>query len=166
VGRIYIGGAGLARGYLGDAGRTAERFITHPVTAERLYCTGDLGRYRPDGVIELLGREDRQLRIQGLRVAPGEIEAAVRDCPGVGDCTVTMAAAGAASPGQQRLVAVVVPEPGNCPEAEAIVARLRTRLPHYLIPDRIQVAGRLPLTPNGKVDLPRAAGLPSASLSS
>jgi amino acid adenylation domain-containing protein len=62
AGRIYIGGAGLARGYLGDAQRTAERFITHPVTAERLYCTGDLGRYRPDGTIELLGREDRQLQ--------------------------------------------------------------------------------------------------------
>lgn len=126
------------------------------MTAERLYCTGDLGRYRPDGTIELLGREDRQLYIRGLRIAPGEIEAAVRDCPGVRDCTVTMVAAGTEPAGQPRLVALVVPEPGSRTDVQAIAARLRTRLPCYLIPERIQVTERLPLTPNGKVDIARA----------
>jgi amino acid adenylation domain-containing protein len=153
AGRIYIGGAGLARGYLGDAERTAERFITHPVTGERLYCTGDLGRYRPDGTIELLGCEDRQLRLQGRRIAPGEIETAVRDCPGVRDCIVTMVTEPA---DQQCLVALVVPEAGGRPESQAIIAQLRARLPEYMIPARTHVTGRLPLTPNGKIDIPAA----------
>ena len=80
-GRVYIGGAGLAEGYWDDAQRTASRFITHPETGERLYDTGDLGRYRPDGLIELLGRDDEQVKIRGHRVEPGEVAAVLRQHP-------------------------------------------------------------------------------------
>jgi amino acid adenylation domain-containing protein len=152
-GRIYIGGAGLARGYLGDEERTTERFIRHPGTGERLYWTGDLGRYWPDGTIELLGREDRQVKIQGFRVEPGEVEAAIRAEPGVRECA---AGAETVAAGQRRLVALVVPEQGRRLDGAAIVAALRDRLPHYLVPSRIEVVEELPLTPNGKLDLARA----------
>jgi amino acid adenylation domain-containing protein len=159
AGRIYIGGDGVARGYLNDAHRTAERFIIHPVTGERLYWTGDLGRYRSDAIIELLGREDRQLKVQGFRIEPGEVESAVRDCPGVRECAVG-AVTGPA--GQRHLVALAVPEPGAQPDAVAIIARLRARLPAYMVPARVHVTEHLPLTSNGKVDISRAlAELPS-----
>ncbi|MET9810325.1 amino acid adenylation domain-containing protein [Streptomyces halstedii] len=83
TGELYIGGAGVALGYLGDPDRTAERFLTDPVSGERLYRTGDLGRYLPDGTIEFLGREDAQVKIRGYRVELAEVEAAVQDHPGV-----------------------------------------------------------------------------------
>jgi amino acid adenylation domain-containing protein len=159
-GRIYIGGAGLARGYLGDQDRTAERFIRHPGTGERLYWTGDLGRYWPDGTIELLGREDRQLKIQGFRVEPGEVEAAIRAEPGVRACAV---GAETAAAGQRRLVALAVPEQGVRLEGTAILAALRDRLPHYLVPARIEVVRELPLTPNGKLDMAGALASVSAA---
>ncbi|WP_327287082.1 non-ribosomal peptide synthetase [Streptomyces sp. NBC_01198] len=152
VGRIHIGGAGLARGYWRDAERTAERFITHPATGERLYWTGDLGRYRPGGVIEFLGREDRQAKIQGFRVEPGEVEAAVRACDGVRDCAVAVEDGPA---GQRRLVALVVAEPGRHPDAAALAALLRGRLPHYMVPGSIHVVDRPALSANGKVDVAR-----------
>lgn len=154
VGQIHIGGAGLARGYRHDPDRTAERFIRHPVTGERLYRTGDLGRYWPDGTIEFLGRQDRQLKIQGFRIEPGEIEAAARSHPAVRDCMVR----GETSPGgSRRLVALVVPEPPGqpgYPAPEDILAHLRARLPHYMVPSQLHVVERFPLTANGKVDLP------------
>ncbi|MEU7412792.1 amino acid adenylation domain-containing protein [Streptomyces sp. NPDC042638] len=153
TGRIHIGGTGLARGYAGDAERTAERFLTHPRTGERLYWTGDLGRYWPDGTIEFLGREDRQLKIQGFRVEPGEVEAALRGHPGVVECAVC---AVPAPGGQQALVALVVAAGGEPPAPAALTAHLRDRLPAYLVPGRIHLVDRLPLTANGKVD-PRAA---------
>ncbi|WUH89174.1 amino acid adenylation domain-containing protein [Streptomyces sp. NBC_00433] len=153
VGRIHIGGAGLARGYWRDPERTAERFVTHPATGERLYWTGDLGRYRPDGVIEFLGREDRQAKIQGFRVEPGEVEAAVRACDGVRDCAVAVEDGPA---GQKRLVALVVAEPGEKPQAAELAARLRGRLPHYMVPGSIHVVDRPALSANGKVDVARS----------
>ncbi|MEU8383702.1 amino acid adenylation domain-containing protein [Streptosporangium sp. NPDC048865] len=153
VGRIYIGGAGLARGYAGDEQRTAERFVRHPRTGERLYWTGDLGRYLPGGIIEFLGREDRQLKIHGFRVEPGEIESAIREHPGVRECAVG-AVSGAG--GRPRLVAFAVPHAGRAPDAAAITARLRDRLPSYMVPGQIHVLNRLPLTSNGKVDVSRA----------
>jgi len=153
VGRIHIGGAGLSKGYWRNEERTEERFFHHPVTGERLYWTGDLGCYRPDGTIEFLGREDRQLKIQGFRVEPGEVESAIREHPAVGDCAVS----GAETPGgQRRLVSLVVPGEGERLDSAAMLAHLRTRLPHYLIPGQIHVLDRLPLTANGKVDIATA----------
>ncbi|MGA5704450.1 non-ribosomal peptide synthetase [Peterkaempfera bronchialis] len=156
TGGIHIGGAGLASGYAGDLERTEEQFIRHPETGERLYRTGDLGRYRPDGTIEFLGREDRQLKIQGFRVEPGEVESAIRDCPGVAECAVCAAPVPG---GQQRLVALVVPGDGAAPEPTVIAERLATRLPSYMVPGLIQVVDRLPLTANGKVDAAALASL-------
>lgn len=158
AGRIYIGGAGLARGYAGDAARTAERFVRHPRTGERLYWTGDLGRYLPDGDIEFLGREDRQLKIHGFRVEPGEIESAIRGLPGVRECAVGAVAGAGGAP---RLVALVVPDDGGTGEAgtgdvAAIARRLRDRLPGYMVPGQIRLLDRLPLSANGKVDVARA----------
>ncbi|MFC8449568.1 amino acid adenylation domain-containing protein [Kitasatospora sp. NPDC057223] len=147
TGRIHIGGTGLARGYAGDPERTAERFVRHPRTGERLYVTGDLGRYRPDGTIEFLGREDRQLKIQGFRVEPGEVEAAIRSHPQVAECAV-----GAADGpgGQRQLAALVVPADGA--DLTGLGRYLGERLPSYLVPGRIHLLERLPLTANGKVD--------------
>jgi amino acid adenylation domain-containing protein len=161
TGQIHIGGVGLARGYLGDAERTAERFHIHPRTGERLYRTGDLGRYWPDGTIEFLGREDRQVKVLGFRVEPGEVEAALRECPGVAECVVT---AQASPDGQRRLVALVVPAPGERVDEAGLRARLRHQLPHYMVPARTHVVERLPLTANGKVDAARAlATLPAGT---
>ncbi|NEB13986.1 amino acid adenylation domain-containing protein [Streptomyces coelicoflavus] len=150
VGRIHIGGIGLSRGYWRDPDRTADRFVPHPVTGERLYTTGDLGCYRPDGTIEFLGREDRQLKIQGFRVEPGEVEATLLEHPAVQRSAVdAVRVAG----GQLRLAALVVPAEGARPEPEELLAHLRARLPHYLVPGRLHVLDTLPLTANGKVDV-------------
>ncbi|MFE5584823.1 amino acid adenylation domain-containing protein [Kitasatospora sp. NPDC056531] len=159
VGRIYIGGVGLARGYRNDPERTAERFVRHPETGERLYWTGDLGRYWPDGTIEFLGREDRQVKILGFRVEPGAVETATRSHPAVRECVVCV---DDAPGGQRRLLLLVVPEPGERPDGREIAAHLRTLLPHYMVPAHIQIVDRLPLTPNGKVDVRRARALVSA----
>ncbi|MCW3845311.1 amino acid adenylation domain-containing protein, partial [Micromonospora yasonensis] len=153
VGGIYIGGAGLAEGYWRDPERTAERFVTDLATGERLYRTGDLGRYWPDGTIEFLGREDRQVKVQGFRVEPGEIEAVARTHPRVRDCAVT---AQQVPGGQRRLVAIVVPGEGGAPDPASLAGYLRERLPAYLVPARIHLLDRLPLSGNGKVDLDRA----------
>jgi amino acid adenylation domain-containing protein len=160
TGRIYIGGAGLARGYWRDEERTAERFIAHPRTGERLYWTGDLGRYWPDGTIEFLGREDRQVKIQGFRVEPGEVEAALRKHCDVHDCVVC---ADSGPGGHTRLVALAVSAPERQLDSAVLIAHLGSCLPHYMIPERIAVVDRLPLTPNGKVDVERALALASAA---
>ncbi len=156
VGRIYIGGIGLARGYWRDEERTAERFVHHPESGERLYWTGDLGRYWPDGTIEFLGREDRQVKVQGFRVEPGEVEAAIRTHPAVRECVVCV---DGAPGGQLRLLSLVVPAAGHDLDEQAVVGHLRARLPHYMVPGRIRVADQLPLTPNGKVDTARVRAL-------
>ncbi|MEV1147485.1 amino acid adenylation domain-containing protein, partial [Micromonospora sp. NPDC049799] len=160
VGGIYIGGTGLADGYWRDPERTAERFVTDPATGERLYRTGDLGRYWPDGTIEFLGREDRQVKVQGFRVEPGEIEAVARTHPLVRDCAVTTQQVPG---GQRRLVAIVVPEAGAAPDRAALAGYLRERLPAYLVPARIHLLDRLPLSGNGKVDLDRALATAEAA---
>ncbi|TDD06734.1 non-ribosomal peptide synthetase [Nonomuraea diastatica] len=115
AGELYIGGAGLAQGYLGDPEKTAARFITHAVTGDRLYRTGDLGRYLPDGVIEFLGREDTQVKVRGHRVELGEIEAALRSHPALADAAVLAVGDGDA----RRLAAFAELGPADVPDQAA-----------------------------------------------
>ncbi|MGB8506898.1 MAG: amino acid adenylation domain-containing protein, partial [Pyrinomonadaceae bacterium] len=156
-GELYVGGAGLARGYLGRAGLTAERFVPDPFADKegaRLYRTGDLGRYLSGGDIEYLGRIDKQVKIRGFRIEPGEVEAALRSHAFVRDCVV-MARAETSGEGL-RLVAYVVPADGA---GEAYVGELRAhlqgRLPEYMIPSAFVVVVELPLTAHGKIDYAR-----------
>ncbi|MES1241992.1 MAG: amino acid adenylation domain-containing protein [Acidobacteriota bacterium] len=148
-GDLFIGGVGLARGYWRDAEKTKRSFAVHPRTGERLYRTGDKGRWLPDGTIEFLGREDTQVKIQGYRVELGEIEAALESHPEVRSAVVS-----AVGPerGARRLVAYVVPRGGEAPELEAVRSFLRAALPEYMVPAALIVLPGLPLTANGKVD--------------
>ncbi|WP_197043708.1 AMP-binding protein [Saccharothrix sp. NRRL B-16314] len=111
TGELYIGGVGLAEGYLGDPEKTAERFVRHPSSGERLYRTGDLGRWRPEGFIEFLGREDNQVKVGGFRIELGEVEAALAACPGVARAV----AATAGDRHNKRLIAAVVRDEGKFP---------------------------------------------------
>ena len=149
-GQLFIGGTGLAQGYWRDAAKTAASFITHPQTGERLYRTGDLGRYLPGGDIEFLGREDSQVKIRGYRVELGEIEAVLAGHRQVRDAVVLARDGGA--PGEKRLAAYLVAEPGAALEAGELRAYLRERLPDYMVPAGFLFLESLPLTANGKVD--------------
>ncbi len=122
-GELYIGGAGVTRGYLDRPDLTAERFLPDPFDTRpgaRMYQTGDRGRWRPDGVLELFGRVDDQVKIRGNRVEPGEVEARLRECRGVSQAAVIAWPAGAPD---ARLVAYVVPADGAEPAAGEICAR-------------------------------------------
>ncbi|HEX4966052.1 MAG TPA: amino acid adenylation domain-containing protein [Thermoanaerobaculia bacterium] len=161
-GELCLGGAGLARGYLGRPGLTAERFVPDPFSEPggRLYRTGDLARWRPDGQIELLGRIDHQVKVRGFRVELGEIEALLAAHPAVGAAAVMARD----EEGDVRLAAYVAPAEGGAGAgkamAEALRAHLRERLPEHMVPAVWTVLDRLPLTPSGKVDrraLPRLA---------
>ncbi|MCI4066432.1 amino acid adenylation domain-containing protein [Micromonospora sp. R77] len=123
TGELYIGGAGVAAGYLNDPARTAERFVTHPVTGERLYRTGDLGRYRDDGDIEFLGREDQQVKIRGYRIELAEVETALQAHPGVAAAAVL---ADGDQPLERRLVGFAQPAPTDAPDDTRLVAALTT----------------------------------------
>jgi amino acid adenylation domain-containing protein len=147
-GELVIGGASLARGYLGRPELTAERFVPDPWSPRpgaRLYRTGDLVRWLPDGSLDFLGRIDQQVKIRGFRVELGEIEAALAACPGV-EATAVLAPESA--DGSRRLVAYVV---GGADPA-ALRHRLAERLPEHMIPALFLPLPALPLTPNGKVD--------------
>ncbi|HZI11032.1 MAG TPA: amino acid adenylation domain-containing protein [Myxococcus sp.] len=162
-GELFIGGPGLARGYLHQPALTAERFIPHPFSPEpgaRLYRSGDRVRYLPDGQLEFLGRVDSQLKLRGFRIEPGEVEARLRQQPSVRDAFVTVRED---APGDRRLVAYVVAQDGAAPpEPTSLRAALTERLPDYLVPSAFVVLDTLPLTPSGKVD--RAAlPVPGAS---
>jgi acyl-coenzyme A synthetase/AMP-(fatty) acid ligase len=153
VGELLVGGEGLALGYLGQGELTAQRFVPHPLVAgERLYRTGDLARWRGDGVLEFLGRADGQVKINGHRIEPGEIESVLRDIPGVADAAVTVVENNL---GSRQLHAFVVPEAGPASpsglieQASAQAARL---LPKAMHPRTIRQIEQLPMTTNGKVD--------------
>ncbi|HXO22093.1 MAG TPA: amino acid adenylation domain-containing protein, partial [Thermoanaerobaculia bacterium] len=149
-GELCVGGDGLARGYLGRPDLTAEVFIPDPFAAvpgDRLYRTGDRSRFRPDGVIELLGRFDRQVKIRGLRVELGEIEALLGRYPGVAEAAVVMRDEAAGSP---RLVAYFVAR--EAVDVAALSALLRAKLPSYMVPSAFVRLAALPVTANGKID--------------
>ncbi|HKH43441.1 MAG TPA: amino acid adenylation domain-containing protein, partial [Thermoanaerobaculia bacterium] len=146
TGEIFLGGAGLARGYLDRPGLTAERFAPDPSSTEpggRLYRTGDLGRLLPSGEVEYLGRADHQIKVQGLRIEPGEIENALLEFGGLREALVVQR--------EGRLVAYLVPQ-GMEPKVPVLRAFLRERLPGPYVPSAFVILAALPLTPNGKID--------------
>ncbi len=152
AGELYIGGDGLALGYLGDPGLTADRFIPDPFgsgPADRLYKTGDRCRWLSDGTLEFLGRLDGQLKVRGFRVEPGEIEVALARHPAVQAAAVIPFKG---VPGDLRLAAYVVARAGQRADPETMRGHLRGLLPEPMIPAVFVEMERLPLTPNGKVD--------------
>ncbi|MEV1250027.1 amino acid adenylation domain-containing protein [Nonomuraea sp. NPDC049750] len=157
-GELYIGGAGLARGYLGRPALTADRFVPDPyVPGARLYRSGDVARRTADGRLEILGRTDHQVKIRGHRVEPGEIEAALRTHPEVRACVVHPFGT------PPRLAAYVVGRAGQAPPADELRAHLATTLPAYLIPAAFVTLPELPVSASGKVDR-TALPVPSADL--
>ena len=147
-GHLHIGGEGLARGYLNRPDLTAEKFIADPFSAEpgaRIYKTGDLARYRPDGNIEFLGRADNQVKIRGFRIELGEIEAALGRHPAVRDVAVL---AREDAPSEKRLVAYVVAESST----DELRRFLKDKLPDHMVPALFVLLDTLPLQPNGKLD--------------
>ncbi|HKV09275.1 MAG TPA: amino acid adenylation domain-containing protein, partial [Thermoanaerobaculia bacterium] len=152
AGELLLGGAGLARGYLGRPDLTAEAFIPDPLSGEpggRLYRTGDLGRYRADGDLEFLGRADHQVKIRGFRVELGEIEVALSRFPGVRQAAVALRDD---LPGRPRLVGYVLPQEGQPIEPMALRGFLAERLPAYMVPAAFVVLDELPVLASGKVD--------------
>ncbi|MEV6632799.1 non-ribosomal peptide synthetase [Actinoplanes sp. NPDC051470] len=163
-GEIYIGGAGVARGYLGRPAQTAERFLADPfagVPGARMYRSGDLGRRRPDGAIEFLGRADSQIKIRGFRIEPVEVEEALLSHPGVREAAVVPVPV----PDGVRLAAyVVVSALGDQVTPRGLVAYLRDVVPAYMIPSWFVTVGGLPRTVTGKLDRLRLPTLDEADL--
>ncbi len=167
TGGLYVGGTGLTRGYLDRPELTAAAFLPHPLAGlegrapgARLYQTGDLARWRPDGSLEFLGRADQQVKIRGFRLEPGEIEEVLARHPAVADVAVGVHEERA----DKRLVSWIVPaEPGGV-QAPELRAFLRERLPEHMVPSDFVLLAAMPLTPSGKVDR-RALPAPDRSRS-
>ena len=166
VGELYIGGAGVARGYLNRPELTEERFLTNPFSTDpkaRMYKTGDLGRFREDGTIDYLGRNDFQVKIRGFRVELEEIEAALARCAGVREAVVL---AREDHSGDKRLVAYITANGATADSAlsldiDALRSQLSSLLPGYMVPAVYVLLEKLPFTPNGKLDR-KALPLPDA----
>ncbi|HYO58089.1 non-ribosomal peptide synthetase [Archangium sp.] len=152
-GELYVGGAGVARGYLGRPELTSERFLADPFDASpgaRLYRTGDRVRWKKDGVLEFLGRQDGQVKVRGFRIETGEVEAALAAHSGLREVAVAAREDGR---GGRRLVGYVVPHQLPGPTPDALRAFLRERLPEYMVPSAFIEREALPRTRNGKVDM-------------
>ncbi|MCZ4086720.1 phosphopantetheine-binding protein, partial [Streptomyces antarcticus] len=152
LGEIHVRSPYLALGYLGSPEATADRFTPAGAGGERAYRTGDLGRYRPDGTVQFVGRADRQVQIRGFRVEPGEVEAALRSHPGVAEAVVTAAPDATGL----RLAAHVVPAAGTAPAAldpRELRGHVRGVLPDHMVPAVWSVLAELPRLANGKPDL-------------
>ncbi|BAY10335.1 non-ribosomal peptide synthetase [Calothrix sp. NIES-2098] len=152
AGELYIGGVGLARGYLNRPELTKEKFIPNPFASEagtRLYKTGDLARYLPDGNIEFLGRIDHQVKIRGFRIELAEVEAAIAQHPAVKQAIVIDREDVAKN---KQLVAYIVPQPQQVPTKSELRSFLQGKLPDYMLPAAFVFLDALPLNPNGKID--------------
>ena len=157
VGELYVGGAGVARGYLGHPALTAERFVPDPFSADprdpragdRLYRTGDLARWRPDGTLDFLGRRDFQVKVRGFRVEPGEVESALLRHPGVREAVVTAAAEAAANTGWSPITCRRARTGRRRPSS---ASTSRESLPEHMVPSLFVPLAELPLNANGKVD--------------
>ena len=153
-GEIYIAGKGLARGYLRKASETAEKFIPDPYSkgeGERMYRTGDVGRYGREGEIEYLGRKDNQIKLRGYRIELGEIEEALKEGEGVEEAVAVVR--GGENGEGSRIVGYVVKQGGEEElEEREMKRKLREKLPEYMVPARIVVLKEMPLSPNGKID--------------
>ncbi|WP_108832301.1 non-ribosomal peptide synthetase [Actinomyces sp. Marseille-P3109] len=159
-GEIYIASTGLARGYLGQPGLTATRFVANPfgLPGSRLYRTGDLGYVDEDGELVFAGRNDQQVKLRGYRVELGEVEAALSDVPGITIAVVTVHGDGL----DARLIGHIVQT--DPIEPDVILKTLGKRLPAHMLPDRLVVHDRLPTTPNGKIDRSKLTVVPQEEL--
>ncbi|MCT7952156.1 amino acid adenylation domain-containing protein [Ancylothrix sp. C2] len=149
AGEMCCAGVGLTKGYWRNEEKTKASFITHPVTGEKLYRTGDLGRYLPDGNIEFLGREDFRLKIRGYRIEAGEIEAALNEHPAVKTSIVT---AFGKNHSQKRLVVYILPQQNAVPATCELRQFLSEKLPDYMVPSAFVIIDKLPLSANGKIN--------------
>jgi len=157
-GELYVGGLGVARGYFNRPDLTAERFLPDPFSkkpGERMYKTGDMARYLPDGNIEFLGRADDQVKLRGFRIELGEIETALNEHPDIQTAAVVLRED---TPGDKKLIGYFVPQPDKNPGNKELRDFLLDRLPEYMVPSAFVRLDEMPLTPNGKVNrraLPR-----------